>query len=408
MKVAVLHGSNQGFFPRFYRDLKSVFESAGNNEMMLFSPRSGQNYRCVLPNQEFFGNRINSFFHSVLFKITGKQDCWSLFSTWSLIRKIKKFQPEILHIHVINQRLINFPMLIYFVNKMRISVVWTFHDCRAFTGGCPYFDEIKCEKWKNGCRECPDKGGVYVKNFANTEWQWNFRKEWFNKIWNLHIVTPSRWLADFVKKSFLNTKHVQVIYNGVDVRAFSSKSDFDIHANYGIAKDKKIVLGCAINWEPRKGLVYFKELASKLSSDYQVVLVGGISQSFMEQLNKLGVICTGRTKTFDEMKAWYQVASVFVNPTLADNFPTVNIEALASGTPVVTFRTGGSPEAINENTGLVVEQGNIEALNNAVVEICEKGKDAYSFFCLNRAKMFSCDRYNDYVELYQKIVFNEK
>lgn len=406
-KIAILQGTNQGFFPRFYKSLKSVVEADGCSEVKLFAPNSGKNKRCILPNLEFWGFRINWHIHSALFRITGKQDCWSHLDTFDLIRKLKKFNPDILHFHVINQCQINFPMLIRYVNKNHIPVVWTFHDCRAFTGGCPYFDEIKCEKWKNGCLNCPDKGGFYVKNFANTEWQWKFRKKWFTNISNLHIVTPSQWLADFVKQSFLNTKCVQVIYNGVDIESFASNANYDVKTNFNIPRCKKIVLGCAIDWSPRKGLAYFKEIALKLSSDYQVVLVGGISQSLKEQLNKLGVICTGRTKTFNEMKAWYQAASVFVNPTLADNFPTVNIEALASGTPVVTFNTGGSPEAIDENTGLVVEQGNVDALKNAIVEICEKGKNTYSFFCMNRANMFSCDRYKDYVELYQKVVVNE-
>jgi glycosyltransferase involved in cell wall biosynthesis len=298
-------------------------------------------------------------------------------------------------------------MLIRYVNKNHIPVVWTFHDCRAFTGSCPYFDEIKCEKWKDGCRNCPDKGGIYVKNFENTEWQWKFRKDWFNKIWNLHIVTPSKWLADFVKQSFFKNKNVQVIYNGIEVGAFSSASDFDVYGSYGIDKNKKIVLGCAINWEPRKGLVCFEDLAKRMSSDYQIVLVGGVPQSLKSELEKLGIICTGRTKTFAEMVAWYQSASVFVNPTLADNFPTVNIEALASGTPVVTFKTGGSPEAIDENTGIVVDQGNIELLKNAVVEICGKGKNAHSILCKDRAKVFSLERYKDYFELYKKVVADE-
>ena len=404
MKVAVLQGSNQGFFPRFYKSLKSIVESNGDNEVKLFVPNNGQNKKCVLPNQEIWGSRINWHLHSALFRFTGKQDCWSHLDTLDLIRKLKKFNPDILHFHVINQCQINFPMLVQYVNKNYIPVVWTFHDCRAFTGGCPYFDEIKCEKWKDGCINCPDKGGIYVKNFENTEWLWKFRKEWFNKIRNLYIVTPSKWLADFVKHSYFKNKNVQVVYNGIDVDVFSSASDFDVYGDYGIEKNKKIVLGCAITWEPRKGLVYFEEMTKKLSSNYQIVLVGGVPQNLRNELEKLGIICIGRTKTFAEMVAWYQAASVFVNPTLADNFPTVNIEALASGTPVVTFKTGGSPEAVDDKTGIVVDQGNIELLENAVVEICKKGKNAYSPFCLNRAKIFSCDRYKDYIELYQKVV----
>lgn len=406
-KIAVLQGSNEGFFPYFYKNLKTAVELEGDNEVKLFVPNSGQNHRCVLPNQEIWGTRLNWHFHSTLCKITGKQDCWSHWDTWDLIRKLKKFKPDILHFHVVNQCQINFPMLIRYVNRNRIPVVWTFHDCRAFTGGCPYFDEIKCEKWKGRCCNCPDKGGIYVKKFENTEWLWSFREKWFNKIWNLHIVTPSKWLANFVKQSFFKKKNVQVIYNGIDVDSFSSRSDFDVYGSYGIDKNKKIVLGCAVNWEPRKGLVYFEKMAKKLSSNYQIVLVGGIPQNLKNELEKLGIICIGRTKKFAEMVAWYQEASVFVNPTLADNFPTVNIEALASGTPVVTFKTGGSPEAVDENTGIVVGQGDVELLKNSVTEICEKGKNTYSILCRKKAKFFSLERYKDYFVLYKKVVADE-
>ncbi|SMG30113.1 glycosyltransferase [Fibrobacter sp. UWB13] len=406
MKVAILHGSNQGFFPRFYRDLKSIVESNEDNEVKLFVPNSGLNHRCVLPNQVCFGSRFNWHLHYGLFKFFGKQDCWSHLDTWDLIRKLKKFKPDILHFHVVNQCHINFPMLIRYVNKNHIPVVWTFHDCRAFTGGCPYFDEIKCERWKDECRNCPDKGGLYIKNFANTEWLRKFREEWFNKIWNLHIVTPSQWLADFVKQSFFKTKNVQVIYNGIDIDAFSSPSDFDVYGCYGIDKTKKIVLGCAINWEPRKGLVYFEELAKRMSSDYQIVLVGGVPQSLKSELEKLGILCTGRTRTFAEMVAWYQVASVFVNPTLADNFPTVNIEALASGTPVVMFKTGGSPEAVDECTGIVVEQCDVEGLLISIDVIISNPIKYSREKCLKRSHLFSKLQYKKYLELYHSVIGN--
>lgn len=404
MKVAILHGSNQGFFPRFYRDLKSIVELDRGNEVKLFVPNSGQNKRCILANQETFGSRFNWHLHYCLFKSSGKQDCWSHLDTWDLIRKLKKFKPDILHFHVVNQCHINFPMLIRYVNKRHIPVVWTFHDCRAFTGGCPYFDEIKCERWKDECRNCPDMGGLYVKNFANTEWQRKFREEWFNKIWDLHIVTPSQWLADFVKQSFFKTKNVQVIYNGIDIDAFSSPSDFDVYGCYGIDKTKKIVLGCAINWEPRKGLIYFEKLAKRVSSNYQIVLVGSVPQNLKNELERLGIICTGRTKTFAEMVAWYQAASVFVNPTLADNFPTVNIEALASGTPVVTFKTGGSPEAVDENTGIVVEQCDIEGLLISIDVIISNPIKYSREKCLKRSHLFSKLQYKKYLELYHSVI----
>lgn len=104
------------------------------------------------------------------------------------------------------------------------------------------------------------------------------------------------------------------------------------------------------------------------------------------------------------MVAWYQTASVFCNPTMADNFPTVNIEALAAGTPVVTFNTGGSPEAIDESTGIVVEQGNIDKLYEAVIEVVENRNIYTKVNCVKRSLMFSKNQYDLYVKLYHEFI----
>lgn len=218
------------------------------------------------------------------------------------------------------------------------------------------------------------------------------------------IVTPSEWLANYVKESFFKNYPVKVIYNGVDIDGFSKKTNLDVRQEYGIDEDKKIVLGCSIFWGHRKGLSFFVQLAKRLSSDYQIVLVGNIDERKKKELIENNIICIGRTKTFDEMVAWYQTASVFCNPTMADNFPTVNIEALAAGIPIVTFKTGGSPEAIDEKTGIVVEQGNIDELCRAVKYIAEH-KDLYTYeSCIKRAQQFSDKQYDLYVQVYKSII----
>ncbi len=403
MKIAIIHGSNQGFFPRFYEALKDSIENSGN-QVGLFVPNSGQNNRRVLSNQINFGFRYNWHIHNYLWNLTGKQDCWSHISTYDLIRKLKRFHPNIIHLHVINQMQINMPMFVEYVNKYHIPIVWTFHDCRAFTGNCPYFDEIGCEQWRNGCVCCPKETPYKIKDPKCVKWQWNFRKKWFKSINNLTIITPSQWLAEFVKQSFFCDTSCKIIYNGVDTYRFSNKSSFDVRSIYGIGKETKIVLGCAINWEFRKGLKFFEEMTSKLSDNFVVVLVGGIKEHDKSRLESIGIKLIGRTKTIQEMVAWYQEASVFVNPTLADNFPTTNIEALASGTPVVTFNTGGSAESIDETCGIAVEKGNDEALLDAILEVCNNPEKYSRENCIKRSQCFSLKQFDKYVELYHRIV----
>lgn len=399
MKIAVIHASNQGFFPRYYDNIKDAIEH--NNDLVrLFVPKSGQNMRCILKYQETFGTRLNWFLHYTLWKITGKQDCWSHIDTYDLIRKLKKYSPDVIHLHIINSCCINLPLLVRYFNSYDIPVVWTFHDCRVFTGNCPYFDEIGCEQWKKRCLCCPEDTPYYIPNHLNCKWNWDFRKVIICSIKNLTIVTPSVWLADFVRSSFLKEKKCEVIYNGVDTDIFRTPSKVNIRKLYNINDKDYIILGCAICWEDRKGLQYFKSLVTKLPTNYKIVLVGAINNRELDGLREKKIIAVGRTNTFEELKAWYQQASVFVNPTIADNFPTTNIEALSSGTPVVTFDTGGSAEAIDNSCGIAVKKGDIENLTHAIIEICNHPEKFTSENCINRSRCFSKKQYDKYVKLF--------
>lgn len=398
MKVGVIHAGNEGFFPRYYKAISAAVKEKGDH-IALFAPRSGRNLRNPLPGQVTWGTRLNWLVHNQLHKLTGMQDVFSCIDTLSLIAKLRNYNPDVLHLNVVNDKIINMPILVRYINRHNIPVVWTMHDCRAFTGQCPYFDEVDCDKWRTGCGHCPQLD-TWIDN---THITWKIHRKYHAGINNLTIVTPSQWLANFVKRSFFRDKHVTVIYNGVDIDCFLQPLTADVRAMYQIPEEKKIILGCAINWEERKGLVYFNRLAGRLPASYQIVLVGNIPEDKVNKLRANNIICTGRTKTFAELVAWYQAASVLCNPTLSDNFPTVNIEALASGTPVVTFKTGGSPEAVDSKTGIVVAQGDVEALRKAVVNVAEN-RDVYtSENCKSRSLLFSNKQYDKYIDLFHQI-----
>lgn len=401
MRIAVIQSGNSGFFPRFYKSLKSSAEKS-EDDLRLFCPNIGVNRRLQLDDQITFGSKYNWFIHYHLYKIFGLQDVFSFFDTCDLIRKLKAFKPDVIHFHVVNAWIINFPLLIHYINKHNIKVIWTMHDCRAFTGRCAYFDEVNCDKWLNGCGKCPQKELYWPTLIDASALQWCLRKNFLNRINNLHIVTPSEWLANFVKLSFLKKYPVEVIYNGLDLARFNTtKHDAKIDA---IPIDKTVVLGVAANWEYRKGLGFFKSLAKDLPMNYQIVLVGTMNNDNVSTIPE-NVICWGKTSSSDEMVALYQRASVFVNPTLADNFPTTNIEALASGTPVVTFITGGSAESIDHNSGMAVKQGDYEALKDAIIHVCTHRHDIFTREnCMKRSESFSLKQFDKYIELYHSVL----
>lgn len=401
MKIAIVQSGNSGFFPRFYTSLKSSAEKS-EDDLRLFCPNIGVNRRLQLVDQITFGSKYNWFVHYHLYKLFGIQDVFSFFDTLDLIKKLKRFAPEVIHFHVVNAWIINFPLLISYVNKNNIKVIWTMHDCRAFTGRCAYFDEINCDRWRNGCGKCPQKQLYWPTLIDSSALQWKLRKSMFGKFRNLHIVTPSKWLAYYVKESFFNKFPVDVIYNGQDLEKFNL-TNVSTKRIDAIPSDKKIVLGVASHWEYRKGLEYFKKIAFELSEDYQIILVGDMNKDDAACLPSQ-VLFMGKTSSFEEMVSLYQRASVFVNPTLADNFPTTNVEALASGTPVVTFDTGGSAEAVDEDSGIVVPQGDCDALKKAIVYVSSHRDDIFTREnCIKRSQNFSLKQFDKYIDLYHLI-----
>ena len=231
-----------------------------------------------------------------------------------------------------------------------------------------------------------------------SSWNWKRKRRLFTSLDKLTVVTPSRWLKSLAEESFFAGKDIRVINNGIDLSVFKPMTDGPLYKHFK-ESGKNIVLGVAGTWSTRKGLETLIRLGKELPGDYHVVVVG--TDEYLGE-NSTSI---ARTHNASELAELYSVASVFVNPTLEDNFPTVNLEALACGTPVVTYRTGGSPESISENTGSVVEKGDYEALKQAVMDICEKGKETFQDACVEASQSYDMNaRFNDYVDLYEELL----
>lgn len=321
-------------------------------------------------------------------------------ATKAVIEKIKQVQPDLIQLHCVHGYYMNYKLLFKYLNTTNIPVVWTFHDCWAFTGHCAHFVTAGCEKWKTGCFDCPLKGD-YPKSFIDrSRRNYELKKSLFAINDNLHIVSVSEWLADLTRESFLKDKDIHVIHNGVDLNVFYPKE---------VEKSNRVrVLGVSGVWNKDKGLYDFYKLRELIDNDqFEIVLIGLTK----EQLKDVpgGIIGIERTNSVSELAEYYSSADVFVNPTYADSFPTVNMEALACGTPVITYRTGGSPEAVSPETGWVVEQGDIQAVASIVsqiVKIRECEIIAQRNKCRERAELvFNKDvSFDAYLDLYNRLV----
>ena len=347
------------------------------------------------------GNSLNVKFHGVESLLFDNHGFSSRIATKRFIRRIAEIKPDIINIHKIHGYYINVKILFEYLSKINIPVVWTFHDCWPFTGHCSHFMRFNCNKWKTGCFSCPNRGGYPKSMFLdNSKNNYKRKKNLFTKINEMTIVSPSNWLSDFVKESFLMQKHILTINNGTDLNVFKPINN-NLKSKLGL-KNEKIIIGVASVWTQAKGLHDFIKLNELLSEEYKIILVG-LNKKQKESL-PANIIGIERTESVHELAELYSIADVFVNPTYSDNFPTTNIEALACGTPVITYKTGGSPEAVDEKTGVVVEQGNINQLKEAI-ELIAKNKGEYSENCRERAVNLynKQDRFNDYIKLFNSL-----
>lgn len=397
MKILSINLGNFSSTGSIAQGIKQKAEQSGI-EYVLAYPFDPQN-KASQKEDWVIGTRFGRKCSVALGMFTGFNGCFSLFSTMRLLRRMDRYSPDILHFHNLHNNYINLPLLFRYVKKKQIKVVWTLHDCWSFTGQCPYFDMVGCEKWKTGCYSCP-KYTEYPKALVdNTKRMWRLKKKWFNGVENLTIVTPSVWLSKLVKQSFLNSYPVQVINNGIDLSVFKPTPG-DIKKQYGLSSEK-IVLGVAFDWGKRKGLDVFVKLAQRLPQEYKIVLVG-TEESVRKELPD-NILALGKTRSQKELAELYTAADVFVNPTREENYPTVNMEAIACGTPVLTVRTGGSPEMLDETCGSVVDCDDIDALEKEVICICTK--EPYNQkACLQKANEFDKnERFKEYIELYERI-----
>ena len=347
------------------------------------------------------GNTIDVLAHEAKSFLFDAHGTASVASTTALIEKLEKYAPDLIHLHNIHGYWLNYPAFFKYLAGLSVPVVWTLHDCWPFTGHCSYFDMVGCDKWKTHCSGCQGLK-VYPRSLTDrSSRNWEKKKAAFTSIIDrLTIVPVSNWLEGFVKESFLKEASAHTIHNGIDVHAFCPKETEALRARLGI-RNKKVVLGVALPWVPRKGLADMIRLSQELDgSEYQVILVGLSSEQQRQMPDS--VIGVPRTGSVTELAEYYSLAEVFVNPTYEDNFPTTNLEALACGTPVITYRTGGSPEAIDESTGIVVDQGDFKGLLSAIKEI---DKDSSTASCRSRAiKLFDKEnRFEEYFQLYDRL-----
>lgn len=336
-------------------------------------------------------------FQSLKSRIFGNYGFNSKRATGKIINELERIKPDIVHLHNIHGHDCDLEMLFTYFKERKTKLIWTFHDCWAFTGYCSHFVMMKCNKWISGCNDCVQMNS-FSFFFDRSSYLYEKKKQLFTGL-DLTIVTPSQWLADLVKQSFLKDYPVKVINNGIDLSIFKP-SESEFRKKYAL-ENKKVILGVSFGWNSRKGIDVFVDLAGRLPDEYIIVLVG--TDAKVDKKLPENIISIHRTQNQRELAEIYSASDVFVNPTREENYPTVNMESIACGTPVITFRTGGSPEILDENCGSVVDCDDVDALEREIICICTK-KPYSNEACIKKAQEFDQnERFKEYLELYERV-----
>lgn len=345
------------------------------------------------------GNTLSVYEHYIENKLWDNEGLASRIATKNLIKRIERINPDLIHLHNIHDHYINYKILFNYLAQIDIPIVWTQHDCWAFTGGCMYYSMTNCDKWKTECINCPRKRSV----IDGTNRQYKKKREMFLGVKRLTLVPVSEWLSDQLSYSFLSKCDKRTILNGIDVNVFHPIEKSNIRDVYGLG-DSILLLAAATTWTERKGLRDYVSLAQHLPNNIKIVLVG-ISTD-QKKLLPENVIGLHRTQDINEMAQLYSEAAIVLNLSYEETFGLTTAEGFACGTPSVVYNCTASPELITEETGRIVEPGDINGVFRAITELSGIDKDTMKKACRQRAEKYydKKNSFRKYIQLYNDLL----
>ncbi len=395
MKVLQINSViNTGSTGRIVEDIGQILIAGGHESYIAYGRGKHKSKSRLIR----IGSAFDIYLHGLYTLLTDRHGFASKRATREFINKIDQVKPDLIILHNIHGYYLNIEVLFNYLQTTDKPVVWTLHDAWPFTGHCAYYENFNCYKWKTECFQCP-KTRYYPKSyFDNSRLNFHDKKRLFTSIRNLTLVTPSDWLNNHVEKSFLGIFPTRTINNGIDTGVFVPD------AESSLAADRKYLLFVANVWTKSKGLGDIFSLRNFIDSSIDFLVVG-LTQRQAKSMPP-GITGIKRISEAGQLVKLYSGAYCFINPTYSDNFPTVNLEALSCGTPVITYRTGGSPEAVNAETGFVVERGDLNGIAESLEKLGKLNYQDLSKACRERAvALFDKNKkFQEYLNMFQELV----
>ena len=388
----------RGSTGRICVDVAEALESRGVETIIAYGYGS-PNYKNSIRIGSFFENKL----HNVFSRLFGLQGWGSFYATKRFISFLKKYQPDIIHLNNLHGNYVNFPLLFRYIIRNKIPVVWTMHDCWAYTGKCAHYVNVKCDKWKNGCNHCPNVHTYPPSVFLDmSEKGYKVKRKLYSQMQNVVMVGVSDWIKNEAEQSILSHFTITRIYNWIDCDIFKPHNNDDtVLVEYGIDSQKFHILGVCGRYSHAKGSESWKYLSDHLPSDCEIILVGN-----MEKGNEIpNVIHIPYVDSPVKLSKIYSLADVFCNLSEAESFGKTTAESLACGTPIIVYDTTACPELVGEGCGYVCKLNSPEDVIKKITEIKRLGKQAYTRKCINYARAnFSTENIYYFQEIYQSLL----
>ena len=371
----------------------------------------GEAYFAYQTTNEFvengclIGGKLGWKWHALYARISGKQAYASKLATKKFLKWVDKIQPDIVHFHNLHSNYIHLNTLCDYLAKKNIPVVITMHDCWYFTGKCSHYAAVKCDKWQTTCGNCPlNKAEQPSLFFDCTSKVLQDKTKHLLQLKNLTLVGCSNWIANEAKKSRLQSANIQVVYNGVDTAIFTPHHS-EIKKELGI-ENEFVILGMVDKWYAQQNREIVEKLIASQDEKTKIVIVG-CKEEQRQYFGKFdNVIPLGYITDRNRLADIYAAADVFVNLTRADTLPTVNMESICCGTPVITFDCCGSPELVSTECGYVIEEGDCEGLLSRIEDI---KRAPLSFDVVKQQRKFDKNEcYKKYLSIYKSVRENKK
>lgn len=401
MRIVEINDVNKGSTGNIMCGIAEVARAQGHQVLICY-PHSRDNLKGYSKGDYLVGNRYLRNIGRAIAERVKSEHMIHISATLTLLFRLQRFNPDVVHIHNIHDSFLNIPLLFKYLRKRKIRVVWTLHDCWLYTGHCPYYIETGCYDWQTECKVCKYYRDYPSSFYDDASYKYHLKKQLLLSLGdNLVLVPVSKWLANEVSKSFLKNVSRQVISNGIDMGIFYPSPDLAIKKKFNIPKGK-IILAAATNWGKRKGLPDYYKLAEMLAEDETIVLVG-ISGDMQKDLPK-GIIGINRTDSKEELAKLYSIADVVLSLSYAETFGMTIIEANACGTPVVVYDNTAQPELVSSDNGVVVSTGDVKAVYQAVKTIFAKERELWRIKCRNSVvcKYNNSVSYQGYIQIFER------